>query len=139
MTEDECYKLIEKHKDDTISLLMLQSWQIDFEVSKLPDDHAAQCWTKLDYLYAKVYFDNEQIKTEELFCKALVHELLHVVMARFDMVQEFAMAHHVPKTGFDIVLNNALEATLVHFHRVLELSFAVGKNKALEVANAQSH
>lgn len=66
--------------------LWLNTWKISVEYEALEGDTAAECrLDHADYNVAVIAIDPAQLRTEKDVMQTLVHELLHVTLARFEL------------------------------------------------------
>lgn len=69
--------------------LWLSDWKISVEYEPLEGDTAAECrLSNADYNVAVIALDPAQFSNQKQVLQALVHELLHVTLARFDLYRD---------------------------------------------------
>jgi len=90
---------VERLRDE----LWLNTWKIIVNYAALDGDTAAECGLDdADYNIAVITMDPAKFPTEKQVMQALVHELLHVTLARFDLWRDAAIAlipDHVYEDG----------------------------------------
>lgn len=103
--------------------LYLGNWDIKFKTERLEIGVTGRCNADSRYQHATIILDPEQIDDEAEALKVLRHELIHVVLAEFDIPFESARDELQSNEGRRLLFEiqrNAVERSVVQIERILD-------------------
>ena len=111
MDRSEVIRIVEANLDSLRDALWLQNWRIGINYGPCEEpDTAGTCdLTDADYNRASINLDPHHLHNERDVLRTLVHELLHVVLARYGLYRD-VVTGLVPKELGDQVTNAELAA-----------------------------
>jgi hypothetical protein len=127
MTKDEIQAVVDKYADRFVIALGLTQWNIRFVMSaqRAPSTEDsvtnADCSRSLNYETALITLYPDSFDDEDEVITALLHELLHIVIAPFDLffdqVCELGLADPLP-AALDHTRRHAIERTVLALERM---------------------
>jgi hypothetical protein len=99
MDESAVKAIVDDRLESLTELFGLYFWRIEvkFEATRRPDQWRAMCDREVNYSRATITLDPTKFDTEDEVIKALEHELLHVVLAPFDLYRNLVTQHIGPE------------------------------------------
>ena len=119
---------IEKMKD----LLYLNDWQINIYYGHLGDNMNGKCERDISYRIADITLDPEELDSKEEVLDVLRHELLHLVIADFDLYK--AAIHHNfdDNHTFAGLYFHAAERVIGNIERMMDTRLKLTADKLIE-------
>jgi len=68
--------------------LSLNDWYVDFKLESMDGSYVAECVADPNYTRARLTFDHDAYKNEADLLESLLHEYLHVMLARFELYRK---------------------------------------------------
>lgn len=70
------------------AVLSLSDWHVDFVLESMEGTFIAECVADPNYSKARLTFDHDGYKREADVLESLLHEYLHVVLARYELYRK---------------------------------------------------
>lgn len=115
MSREQVMEVVEEHIHDLRAALGLWQWTIAIEYGPASEERwAANCDRSAgNYNQATITIDPAAHFIEVGVVRTLVHELLHIVLARFDVYRAAAAAGGLEGRSEQVVWEHVLEQTVV--------------------------
>lgn len=136
MDRSKLRAFVNKHIKWVRWALQLQEWQVDISIEVSEKDCAAACDTKSMYRKVDLTFDPEKTHSQEQAFSNLRHEMLHVLLAEFDLLFE-AIKRVAPASELeilDVLYHNAHERAIGNIERMLDMGLGLDGMKLIERA-----
>lgn len=122
MDQSKVREVVNKHLKPIRDALQLSDWWIDVEYSSLADGTPAEVWMKPRYRRALIKFDPAQQESREHILRNLRHELLHLVLAPYDLYSN-AVSEMLDEQYQKVdsqLFSDACEVTVGNLERILD-------------------
>lgn len=123
MKTEEARAIVERHLVPFMAALGVPHWKVTVDYGRCErETWIVQCSRNGDYWKAYITIDPAKHEDEEELLDSLRHELLHVLIAPFDLFVDAAL-QHVPdgdaSRAMDRIREHAVEATVRNLERML--------------------
>ena len=122
MDQSEVRAIVNEHLKPIRDALQLNDWNIDTECSPLELGTPARVHMTARYRHATIQFDPAQIGDREHVLRCLRHELLHLVLAPFDLYT-YAVSEMLSEQFSRVdkqLFTDAVELVVGNLERVLD-------------------
>lgn len=137
MDRSKLRKFVNTHLKWVRWALQLQQWKVDIVIGETNiSTTPASCDAKSMYRNAELTFDPERTHSEEDAFRNLRHEMLHVLLAEFDLLYE-AVKRVAPSSDMeilDVLYHNAHERSIGNIERMLDKGLGLDGMKLIERA-----
>lgn len=102
--------------------LQIGHWNIRVVFERLPDGVMAQCNSDPRYQHSTITIDPAQNEPDEII-RNLRHELIHIVLAEFEVPFDSARDEFSTKEGKNLLFEmqrNAVERSVNHIERIMD-------------------
>jgi len=124
MTKSQVKKIINKILPDLQRALHLDNWKINIEYVEIaPDDlFVGKCHRDEKRQHAVILLCYELLQTKSEVKETLLHELLHIVNAAYDVINDVIdpMLDDTEKNVFNVIRNRASEPAVLALENMLK-------------------
>lgn len=124
MDKSKCCEIVDANIEGMKAQFNLQQWRIQINYEPLEEYCVAQCFMATAYQRATIKIDPEQHETEDEVVDSLRHELLHIVLAPYNIYRSMVTPNIEKDSAMDTVEEEAwtvaIESAVLNLERIMD-------------------
>lgn len=141
MEDSKVREIVDGHIRQLKWALCLNDWHLTVCYGKLDALVDGRCTADYRYKHATITLDPAELETEDRILYVLLHEMLHVALAPFDMVSDLARRFagtDEGKAAIDECTTNAGELAVDALERALEIGMGLTPKKIAAIGEKRT-